>query len=335
VIREAARRYAAGERTATPLGVQLEPVGAAPLEGELFRFRFGGAAAGSLAAGVFPLQVEPLGGAQFDEVWCSTGEVGGGELGELRFRQSRGHLVVHLQLEVDGSRPLDELANRAYRRLIEFARRRGYPHLLRVWNLFPEINSGDGDGERYRVFSLGRALAFDALGYRGRQLPAGTAIGTGAATPLSITLLAAGAPRRAVENPRQTSAYCYPRRFGPRSPSFSRAVLLEAGSARQLLVSGTASIVGHESLHGGSIAGQVTETFRNIRALRRQAQADCGGASTAAAASLRIYLRRREDLQAATALLPDCLEAGDRIVCLRGDICRRELVLEVEGAYRF
>jgi chorismate lyase/3-hydroxybenzoate synthase len=336
VIRESARRRAAGERAAAPLVVRLEPAGAAPALDELFRFRFAGTAADGAGEGVFPLHLEPLGGAPLDEAWCTAGEIGGGELGNLRFRQSRDHLAVHLRLDPPAARPLDEVAHGAYRQLISFARRRGYEHLLRVWNLFPDINSGEGDGERYRVFSAGRAVALDAFGYRDRRLPAGTAIGTEPGTPLTITLLAAAAPRRAVENPRQTSAYCYPRRFGPRSPSFSRAVLLRTGGARQLLVSGTASIVGYESLHGGSLAGQIAETFRNIRALCRQAQIDCDGAGGGTAvASLRMYLRRREDFEAASSLLPDCLESGERVICLRGDICRRELVLEVEGAYRF
>lgn len=332
--RENVERRARETAAASLLGVTLQPAGRCPGgAGELFRFRFGAASSDRAEDGVFPLHLEPL-GERLDEVWQVAGPVSAGELGDLHFTESRFHLAAQLRMELPARRPIEDIAYLAYRRLVEFVQRRGYPHLLRVWNLFPDINQGDGDGERYRQFSVGRALALDALGYREGALPAGTAIGSERGTPLTISLLAGKAVCRAVENPRQTSAWRYPRQFGPRSPSFSRSVLLDGGSARPLLVSGTASIVGHESLHAESLAGQFAETFRNLRALRKRALSQLDGARAAGvapAASLRVYLRRREDLPAAKALLPSV--AVERLIVLRGDICRRELMIEVEGAW--
>ncbi|MGH8495490.1 MAG: hypothetical protein ACREVN_05095 [Gammaproteobacteria bacterium] len=328
---------AAPERPALAVVPQRE--GAAPPAGltEFFRFRFGSTATQQPDDPVFPLFIERLGDAPLDEVWYTGGQVTGGQWAGIRFVESGCYLAAHLRFDLSDAHRIDEVACQAYRRLLDLVRRRGYPNLLRVWNLFPGINAGDGDLERYRQFSLGRAHALDALGYRDRKLPAGTAIGTDPGTPLTVSLLAGALQSRAVENPRQTSAYRYPRQFGPRSPSFSRAVMLKLDGSHRLLISGTASIVGYESRHD-SVERQIRETFCNIEALVAHAAAQANCAATGLIdgdACFRLYLRRREDLPAAEAALSTHFAARKQIVFLRGDICRRELMLEVEGACGF
>ncbi len=91
------------------------------------------------------------------------------------------------------------------------------------------------------------------------------------AARISIYFLAARQPPKMIENPRQTSAYHYPPKFGKHSPIFSRACVWgEPGSAR-LFVSGTASIVGHETIHRGDVVAQTRETMVNIGALLEEA----------------------------------------------------------------
>lgn len=305
---------------------------------EFFRFRFAPTVGEAHEDGVFPLFIEPIGEGSREETWHTGGSISSGSSADIRFMESRFYLAAHQQIELTSTGPIGEVAYDAYRRLLALARRRGYPNLLRVWNLFPGINVGGGDQERYRQFSLGRARALDALGYHERKLPAGTAIGTDPGTPLTISLLASKAQIHAVENPRQTSAYRYPRQFGPRSPAFSRAVLLESEDWQQLLISGTASIVGHESRHDDSVGRQIDETFRNIQALIAQAAIQSGRSPATLdgrGTSLRVYLRRREDLPAARAALAAHVGAQRSVLFLRGDICRRELVIEVEAACLF
>ncbi|CAN5266626.1 pteridine-dependent deoxygenase [soil metagenome] len=307
--------------------------GASPPDGltEFFGFRFGPGAIPVQDDHVFPLHIEPLVPGPRDETWYTTGQVDGGIIAGVQVVESAHYLAAHMQTDLTPDQDIDEVARESYRRLLTVARRRGYPHLLRIWNLFPDINAGEGDKEYYRQFSIGRGLALDALGYQEIQLPAGTAIGTDPGTPLTITLLAGKEPSRPVENPRQTSAYCYPRQFGPRSPSFSRGVLLKLCDRHELLISGTASIVGHESRHD-SVRQQIGETFRNIRALITQAEIICSSQQVGRRnACFRVYLRHREDLAAAQQALASYLQPREHVVFLRGDICRRELALEIEG----
>ena len=70
-------------------------------------------------------------------------------------------------------------------------------------------------------------------------------------------------------------SYRYSRRFGPRPPCFARATVLHlgaAGDAPLVLVGGTASIRGEDSVHVGNVRGQVLETslgsvpvYNNVR----------------------------------------------------------------------
>src|SRR5690606_1728933 len=65
---------------------------------------------------------------------------------------------------------------------------------------------------------------------------------------------------------RQVSAYRYPRDYGPQPPSFARAMLAHQ-AAVPLLLSGTASVVGHASAHAGNSSAQLAETCANLEHL--------------------------------------------------------------------
>ena len=117
---------------------------------------------------------------------------------------------------------------------LTLAARLGQPHLIRAWNYLPAINDGSGDRERYRRFCLGRARALEAADVSGQSLCAGTAIG-GEEPMLRIYGLFGTRPGVNIENPRQISAYRYPRCYGPRSPSFARATAVAANDGQVLL----------------------------------------------------------------------------------------------------
>jgi enamine deaminase RidA (YjgF/YER057c/UK114 family) len=136
------------------------------------------------------------------------------------------------------------------------------------------------------------------------------------------------------ENPRQMSAYCYPPQYGPRSPSFARAMLMQTAGKPLLFVSGTASIVGHETLHIGNAPAQARETVANIRAVIAQAQLarldySCSNASLL----LKVYLRRPHDLAMVRNCLMQAFGHAANARYLQADICRSDLLLEVEAAY--
>ncbi len=228
---------------------------------------------------------------------------------------------------------IEAAAEEAYRRLLADVRGSAQPYLLRIWNYFPGINDGEGDGERYRRFCVGRARAVDAQFHD--PPPAATAIGShGAGEGLHVVALCARQPGLALENPRQTPAWRYPREYGPVSPGFSRGALLGSGGDAVLLASGTASIVGHVSRHAGDLGAQLEESLANLAALLDEGSARSGQFfALARCSALRVYLRRASDLDAARAAIRRRLGDAARVRYLLGDICRRELDVELEGVF--
>lgn len=272
-----------------------------------------------------------LGGDGFCEVWQSDDPV---ELVESHgVRGARTPSVLFGALQIPEAHGLELAARVAYDRVFSAIDALGYPHLLRAWNYLPAINA-DVDGmERYRRFNIGRHDAFAARGRTSAaDMPAACALGCRAG-PLTVYFIAGVEPGSPVENPRQVSAYRYPTQYGPRTPTFSRAMLMPRSRRPALAISGTASIVGHETQHVGNVAAQVEETLTNIGALLESAgYASEASASAGAGLLLKAYLRREQDFAVVQRALSRSFGAA-RVAYLNAEICRAELLVEIEGVY--
>ena len=146
-------------------------------------------------------------------------------------------------------------------------------------------------------------------------------------------MLAGTHPATHLGNPRQVHAYEYPEHYGPCSPSFARATLIESDLHTQLFISGTASVVGHESRHIGLPETQTRETVDNLRALVAHAE-ELSGTTRQHQSShgrYKVYVRQPDHLEAIQQALSIPLFASSQIVYLQGDLCRRELLVEIEG----
>jgi chorismate lyase/3-hydroxybenzoate synthase len=281
----------------------------------------GGAEAPAGAGLVVRVPLPQLLGAPVAELWHAGDQFESGVDGSIRWAGDGQVLFGAVELPGLGAAELEAATSFAYRELLVGCGRLGYPHLLRTWNVVPAINRVEAGLERYRRFCRGRAEAFEAHLGRFFQplLPASSAVG-GAEGELVVWFVAASERGQARENPRQVSAYSYPPSYGPRSPSFARATRCpqELGSA--LLLSGTASIVGHLSVHHGDVLRQLDETLANLDQL-------LGGHP---ARLLKVYLRHAGDAPAVAAAL-ERWQARVPALFLQADICREELLVEIEG----
>jgi len=273
-----------------------------------------------------------LGGDLATEYWCVDGDVETGQAGRLAWACTRDLLLLSLTVP-DDDESISQRSRQAYDELIDFLGESGFGHFIRLWNFLPRINDGPGDEERYRQFCLGRSGALEKAGIVESGLCAGTAIGT-RGDRILIHALAARQPGIPVENPRQVAAYRYPRYYGPRSPSFARATGLGLADGRQgLLISGTASVVGHATRHPEDLTAQVDETICNMQALLEASAGilDCPGLARFGPESLlRVYLRDGQQWQAVYEQLRQTWPDSP-IVGLEGDICRSDLLVEIEA----
>jgi enamine deaminase RidA (YjgF/YER057c/UK114 family) len=221
----------------------------------------------------------------------------------------------------------------AYREIFAVLEHTEHRHLIRIWNYLPEINcEADGD-ERYRHFNSARQMVFrDSGRTQFCTVPAACALGSPAGSPISIYFLAARRPPKMIENPRQTSAYHYPPKFGRHSPMFSRACVLNESAGTSLFVSGTASIVGHETIHPGDVAAQTQETMANITALVHETNRVVGSPRYSLdRLKFKVYVRQPSDLPAIEGVLAESLQPTTPIVYLRADVCREDLLVEIEA----
>jgi chorismate lyase / 3-hydroxybenzoate synthase len=286
--------------------------------------------------GAYPvvcLDIPQFNGPPLAEVWTSTLPVTYHQAEGIHCAMNEEVLFGALQVEESSSTLLDTVTYTAYQRLLVQARALGYPHLLRVWNYFPHINRESDGLERYQRFCAGRYQALaEGLSDFPRTLPAGTAVGT-MSGPLKIHFLAARQPGTHVENPRQVSAYEYPRVYGPRSPSFARATLRQSISGSHLLIAGTASVVGHMSEHIGESHKQTLEIIHNLNALITHTEQLHGitRGQWYGQALFKIYIRHPEHFATVRDILKEQLPSHTQVLYLQGEMCRSELLLEVEG----
>jgi chorismate lyase / 3-hydroxybenzoate synthase len=251
----------------------------------------------------------------------------------MRYAEDGAWLAGVIELDEDEYGGLPAAAEAAYQQILEFHVGAEICHLLRTWTFLSRINEGSGDKERYKQFCVGRAKAFadHEQNLAAPQFPAATAVGRQDSTPkLQVCWLAGRAPGRPLENPRQVSAYRYPRQYGPSSPSFSRAMLL---GQQTLLLSGTASIVGHVSRHPGDVETQFDETLANIGALLTHASAASGAErfSIDTGSLIKAYVRDPEVAGVVETRLRNELGPDVPLLVLAADICREELSLEIEA----
>jgi len=310
-----------------PISETLLPAAGAP--SVLARLGFG--RDGLPAAGEdFRLPLQVLGGSA-TESWIAGGPVQSySPAPGLQLRCSADYLFGLLSLPAAQCADMERAAYLGYRRVLALVEDEGYPHFLRLWNFFDEVTGGDGDEERYRRFCVGRYDAIATPGFE-QRLPAATVIGT-FRPGFQIGFLAARRGGIPIENPRQISAYRYPREYSPRAPSFARALLFD----RLLLVSGTASVVGHATRHPFDAPAQLRETAQNLRALLDHARAQHFAAEPGThwqPRALRLYVR---DAALAPALLIQAQELFGTplpLTVLHGEICRRDLEVEIEGVF--
>lgn len=301
----------------------------------LLGFHFADVPCSPLDEAMVSLQLQPLDRDSQFESWWYKGEVKYSRCGVARVAECEDYTVVIVEMAAVGSERMKAQANDAYRELIRATRATKHSRMVKIWNYFGDINRGENDTEKYRQFSIGRAEVFEELGVNDEDAPTGTAIGTKDGSGLKLIALSSNHAFCPVENPRQVSAFHYPKTYGPSSPKFSRGGFVSQQSHKLYLISGTAAVVGHESNFPYDTALQMGETFKNLGYL-------CDAISNLDSADepfelddhsvLHVYLRDPADYQAAVKRIEQHFGISHRqIAYLHGIICRRELMIEIDG----
>ncbi len=223
-----------------------------------------------------------------------------------------------------------------------------FERVVRTWFYLGGITELEGETERYQELNRARTDFYRDIPFhysslstngRGGVYPASTGIGM-ARRGLVMSCMALETERDdlslvPLENPVQTPAYAYDRKYSPQSPKFSRAVALTLGHYVTTWVSGTASIVDSETCHPGDPGKQTEQTIDNIERLIAPDNFARHGLKGAGArlhdlAKIRVYLKRPEDLPKCKAICERRFAKVPAIYAVAG-VCRPELLVEIEG----
>lgn len=279
------------------------------------------------------------------ESWLGLGPLQEGSAGDIQYQHDDDVLfgVLHLHeaaFQAGNETLLQQATESAYRQIFALIAQLNFPHIFRFWNYIAEINADSDELERYRQFNMGRHKAFlacqrDVVG----NVPAACALGFSQpeqGATLSIAFLAGCVEPVTIENPRQMSAYQYPEQYGPVSPTFSRATLVNLKQRELLLISGTASIVGHATQHSADAIVQAREAMMNIAAVLAEANANSIDAKFSLAdLHYRAYVRHPSHVNEVHEELIRYIGTLPKVTYLQADICRRDLLLEIEATAEY
>lgn len=293
-------------------------------------FGFGREAGNSDDPRFLRVGLEPTTSGRY-EIWQSAKSVVTGRTGALRWSSDGDYLFFAVEIDESTAGDIDGAGEKAYAAICDLIGSHRFSdgqlgHILRLWNYLDAINEGEGDDERYRHFCAGRARGLTLSARNGYS--AATAIGRrDGQRILQVYGLAARQAGIGVENPRQMSAWSYPRQYGPVAPTFARATRT---AADQLLVSGTAAVLGHQSQHLGDTFAQIDETLRNLDSLLTAAGPDIASRGVGAIL-LKVYLRDPAEAPAVEQHLRSQLPRLGDLIILISDICRSDLRVEIDG----
>jgi FkbO/Hyg5 family chorismatase len=266
----------------------------------------------------------------FAEIWTSAGPIRSGCINDLVFAHNDEFLFCAGFLPV--SDRYTDATRETYGDAFALVGELNFPKIFRMWNFIPHINGANREGlEVYRDFCRGRAVAFEQDYANASGMPAATGIGTWGDGVGFYFLACRESPIRHIENSRQTPAYEYPQRYGPKSPSFARATLLRD----TLFVSGTASILGHETVHVGDLEKQWSVATGNIAHLiggeSLEKQGVHNGYTLRDLDQIKVYYRHPADLPRVMKLAQTAFHPDASVRYLNVDICRADLLVEIEG----
>jgi chorismatase len=272
----------------------------------------------------------------FAEVWTTGAAVEHGERNGITYAHDGEYFFCSGRVAPAGR--YTEATKAMYGSMFELLGGFGYDSMFRIWNFINDINDDNAEGlEVYRDFCRGRAEAFEQCALAFDQFPAATGIGSrGGGIALYLLACRSGGHVH-VENPRQVPAYHYPKRYGPRTPQFARATYLPTREAvgGQVFVSGTASVLGHETAHAGDIVRQCDLSLENIGLV-------IGGSNLtahdidarhdlSALRNIKVYVRHAEHMDTVREMCRVAFSPTAEIAYLNVDICRADLLVEIEG----
>ncbi len=207
--------------------------------------------------------------------------------------------------------------------------------IVRQWNYIEGITKMEGGNQHYQLFNNARSKFYDSVQWRDGY-PAATGIGAlsgGIRVDMDIFIPTAQSSRvEPIDNKLQIAAHAYSEgvlfdaNANKSTPKFERAKSVEysKGAERHkiIYVSGTAAITGEQSLMNEDGAKQTLATLNNIdQLIDSRSDIDI----------LRVYVKSSVDYLSIKGVMEQQLPQMPSVLYTVADVCREELLVEIEG----
>lgn len=256
-----------------------------------------------------------------------------------------GREIVSGELQADLTLDIGRQADAVFRRMAEILAAEGFAatDIARQWNYIERITRMAPEGQHYQMFNDARSRFYDRCEWPDGY-PAATGIGarTGGASVMFDAVREAET-NIPIDNPLQVAAHAYsqkvlidrPENRGKTTPKFERARYIADRGEAAIYISGTAAIRGEESCRS-DIAEQTAMTMDNIETLvggENLARHGIAASDKPDYALLRVYIKRDGDAEEAERWMKENYPRTPTLY-LSADICREELLVEIEGIAR-
>ena len=223
-----------------------------------------------------------------------------------------------------------------------------FSHIFRQWNYIESITGTFSDSQRYQIFNDVRTLFYNESDFI-QGYPAATGIGMKTGGVIIDFLAAVHDQVWPVKNPEQVDAHKYSdevlanNEFSDQlkstTPKFERAKAIALEKDILMYISGTAAIKGQVSTAKNDAFQQTLETIDNIEQLTdiknlTAHHIPVTDPSCIEPGSFKIYVKTADDLKRVRSAFESRFGKMNDVLYLIGDICRPELLMEIEGTYR-
>lgn len=216
----------------------------------------------------------------------------------------------------------------------------GVNTIVRQWNYIENILGIDEGKQKYQEFNDIRS-EFYAKHFEKNGYPAATGIGTktGGIIIEFVAVKSDMAISKAIDNPGQIAAHHYSDDvlIGEEcviktTPKFERARYFQLFDKKMIFISGTASIIGENTVGVNDAAKQTEITIQNIKNLYSEniLKKLSRNKLTAKYGHARVYVKKRKDFAAIKRTVKK--HYGNLpVVYIIADVCRNDLLVEIEG----
>lgn len=223
-----------------------------------------------------------------------------------------------------------------------------FDHIVRQWNFIGNILMVKNEMQNYQTFNEVRSENYHKF-RKIHSYPAATGVGMKyGGVKLDFCAVEAKGDLKtiAIDNPDQIRPYDYSQQVlkgkpaGNKGinqpPQFERAVFLDDGEYSTLFISGTASIIGQETIGINNVEKQTVVTLENISRLTdaRRLENLSGNAEAGPGdpVLLRVYIKKQNDFPIVKEICHNRFPHVQAIY-IEADICRDNLLVEIEAEF--